>query len=53
MIFDFCLPIGTVFLVLACLLGVIRVVSGIHFVKDIVAGAVFAVASYLVMIFFA
>ena len=50
MIFDFYMPIGVVFLVFAFLLGVIRVVSGIHFVKDVICGATIALLSYVIML---
>lgn len=50
MIFDFYMPIGVVFLVFAFLLGVIRVVSGIHFVKDVISGATVALLSYVIML---
>ena len=45
--------VGIVFVVIACLLGVVRVVSGVHYPSDVIAGALFAVAvaviGYVVM----
>lgn len=35
--------IGVVFVVLAVLLGIVRVVSGVHYPSDVIAGALFAI----------
>lgn len=40
--------VGVVLLVLAALLAVIRVVGGVHYISDVVAGFVFAVACGLI-----
>ena len=50
MIFDFCLPIGIVFLILSVFLAVARVLCGVHFVKDVLVGSGFAVLVYLIML---
>lgn len=41
-------PLGIVLLVLSALLAVARVVSGVHFVRDVVAGAIIGVLSAIV-----
>lgn len=35
--------IGIGMLVLSCILGIIRVVSGVHFISDVIAGAAFGI----------
>lgn len=47
---DYCSVLGAVFLVLSALLGFIRVVSGVHFIKDVLAGMITAVLVYIIMI---
>lgn len=40
--------IGIVLLVIGCLLAVVRVVSGVHFPRDVIAGAIFGIAAGVV-----
>jgi membrane-associated phospholipid phosphatase len=37
-----CWPVGLVFIICACVLAGIRVVAGVHFPRDVMAGALFA-----------
>ena len=49
--FVLCSPwmwLGIAFLIVAVLLAVVRVISGVHYVSDVIAGIVFAVLSALV-----
>lgn len=39
----FCVPVGCALLVCAVVMAVIRVLGGVHFPRDVVAGALFAV----------
>lgn len=38
------LPFGILFLALGCMLAIIRVLEGVHFPKDVIAGALIAIA---------
>ncbi len=40
-----CLPLGIVFLLLGAVLAVLRVVGGVHFIKDVVAGSLIGIVS--------
>ncbi|MBQ0083881.1 MAG: phosphatase PAP2 family protein [Clostridiales bacterium] len=44
----FNIPLGVFLLVIAVLLAALRVACGVHYIKDVVAGAIFAVAAYLI-----
>lgn len=50
MFLDYCTVLGIVFLVLSSLLGIIRVISGVHFLKDVLAGMITAVLVYIIML---
>ena len=50
MMLDFYTPLGIVFLILAAMLAVVRVLCGVHYIKDVTVGALVACASYLIMI---
>ncbi len=39
--------VGIVLLLLACVLAVVRVLGGVHFPRDVIAGAAFAIAAFL------
>ena len=41
---------GFVFISLSCVLGVIRVISGVHFLKDVLAGITAAAVVYIIML---
>lgn len=49
MIYDFCPVIGLVFIVLSAILAILRVLSGTHFIKDVVAGILISVALYILL----
>ncbi|MBQ5590567.1 MAG: phosphatase PAP2 family protein [Clostridia bacterium] len=50
MIFDFCVPVGIIFLCLSVILAITRVMCGVHFIKDVIAGMLFAILVYITMI---
>ena len=37
MIFDFCVPVGIIFLCLSVILAITRVMCGVHFIKDVIS----------------
>lgn len=50
MFLHYCLPLGVIYLVLSTLLAIVRVLSGMHFVKDVVAGFIIAILVYIIML---
>lgn len=50
MMFDFNLSLGLNFLSLAFILACLRVLCGVHFIKDVLSGAGFALFAYIIMI---
>lgn len=47
-----CEIIGIIMLIAATVLGIIRVVSGVHFISDVLAGAVVGILSGLILLLF-
>lgn len=45
-IFSVSKPIGIIYLFLAILIGIVRVIGGVHFPKDVIAGAVCGIAGW-------
>lgn len=41
---------GIIFLILSTILAVVRVLSGVHFIKDVIVGALISIISFVLMI---
>ena len=50
MILHFNVIAGVVFLALSVILAFVRVLAGVHFIKDVVAGALISICSFILMI---
>ena len=50
--FQFSIPIGIIILIMGLGLAVIRVVGGVHFIKDVVAGAIMAILIGIICFWF-
>ena len=42
------IPVGIILVVCACVMGCIRVIGGVHFPRDVIAGALFAIFCALI-----
>lgn len=47
--FDIHLYLGIFMLILAVIIGISRIISGLHFISDVVAGSVFAYLIYIIL----
>ena len=50
--FQFSIPIGIIIMIMGLGLAVIRVVGGVHFIKDVVAGAIMAILIGIICFWF-
>lgn len=50
MMLHFNVVLGVVFLALSIVLAIVRVLAGVHFIKDVLAGALISICSYVLMI---
>ena len=50
MILNFNVYAGVAYLAVSTVLAVVRVLAGVHFIKDVVAGALISICSFILMI---
>lgn len=50
MMLHFNIALGVVFLAFSIILAIVRVLAGVHFIKDVLTGALISICSYILMI---